>query len=394
MGASFVLRARALVGRTIRPDVVVSVVRDRIESVADAAAAGAVARRAERLPDGFVLAPGFLDLHLHGAGGASVMEGPDAIRHVAATLARHGVTSFLPTAVAAPLERLAAFSADVEAVMAGQGAAGADILGANLEGPALDPDHAGAHDRNVLVDPSVVLSAFSDRPASWGAVRVVTLAPERPGGLDLIRFLAARGIVASVGHSGATFLETIAAYDAGARSTTHLFNAMSGLAHRAPGVALAALVDRRPAVELIADGAHVDPALYPLVRRLAASRVMLVSDALAPAGTHGDRTFDLGGLLVTLHDGRATLEDGTRAGSTMLLSAAVGRYARSGGSAGASPDSLLAGALVAASTRPARLLGTPAKGRIARGADADLVALGEDGTVARVWHAGRELDRA
>ncbi len=336
------------------------------------------------LAEDLVLAPGFVDIHIHGAGGAAVMEGPEAIRHVARTLAVRGVTSFLPTAVSAPLDQLAAFVRDVAGVMAEPDDDGATILGANLEGPALDPAHAGAHDRTALVDPAVVTAAFRRDPAAWAAVRIVTLAPERPGGLDLVRLLTKRGVVASVGHSGASFREAIAAYDAGARSTTHLFNAMTGLAHRSPGVALAALMDPRPAVELIADGLHVDAALWPLVRRLAGSRLVLVSDALSGAGLAGDQAFRLGGLEVTVHEGRATLADGTLAGSIALLADGVVRFV--------APGASLAETVAAASTGPARLLGARHKGRIASGADADLVALRSDGTVARVWLRGRELD--
>ena len=376
MSAEIALRGRAVVGHGVRPDVRLSVVDGRLQRAGPG--------RAERVGEDLTLAPGFVDIHIHGAGGASVMEGPDAIRHVARTLAARGVTSFLPTAVSAPLGQLAAFVQDVAAVMAEPDDDGAAILGANLEGPALDPAHAGAHDPTALVDPAVVTAAFRHDPAAWAAVRVVTLAPERPGGLDLVRLLAARGIVASVGHSGASFRETIAAYDAGARSTTHLFNAMTGLAHRAPGVALAALLDPRPAVELIADGLHVDAAVWPLVRRLAGSRLMLVSDALSGAGLTGDRAFRLGGLEVTVHDGRATLADGTLAGSIALLADGVVRFV--------APGAPLAETVLAASTRPARLLGARRKGRIARGADADLVALRRDGSVARVWLRGRELD--
>lgn len=376
MSAAIALRGRAVIGPGVRADVVVGIVDGRLH--------GGVASRGERLEEDLVLAPGFLDIHIHGAGGASVMDGPEAIRHVARTLAGRGVTSFLPTAVSAPLERLAAFVRDVATVMANPDPAGAAILGANLEGPALDPAHAGAHDPAVLVDPTVVAAAFRHDPASWAAVRVVTLAPERPGGLDLVRLLAARGIVASVGHSGASFRQAIAAYDAGARSTTHLFNAMTGLAHRAPGVALAALLDPRPAVELIADGLHVDAALWPLVRRLVGGRLVLVSDALPGAGLVGDQAFRLGELEVMVHDGRATLADGTLAGSIALLADGVIRFVGPGGT--------LAQTVAAASTGPARLLGARRKGRIARGADADLVALRENGSVARVWLRGRELD--
>jgi N-acetylglucosamine-6-phosphate deacetylase len=377
------LRGRAIVGGVERPDVVVEVVDGRIAAVVDGRLGDAVARGAQRLSDELVLAPGFVDIHVHGAGGANVMDGPDAIRHMGRTLAARGVTSFLPTAVSAPLDRLATFAAEVGRARRLSDPEGATVLHANLEGPALDPGHAGAHAHTALVDPAVVVAAFTRDPAAWEAVKVVTVAPERPGGLDLVRLLASRGIVASIGHSGASYAQACAAYDAGARSTTHLFNAMTGLTHRGPGLALAALLDARPAVELIADGLHVDAAMWPLVRRLARGRVVLVSDALPDAGLGGDRAFSLGGLEVTVRDGRATLADGTLAGSMILLADAVVRYVAHGAS--------LAETVRAASTRPARLVGALRKGRLARGADADLVALRPDGSVARVWLRGREL---
>jgi N-acetylglucosamine-6-phosphate deacetylase len=386
VSASSRLRGRAIVGGIERPDVVVDVVDGRIVSVGDTRLGGGVGRGAQRLSDDLVLAPGFVDIHVHGAGGANAMDGPEAIRHMAATLAARGVTSFLPTAVSAPLDRLATFAGDVARVMQASDPQGATVLNANLEGPALDPGHAGAHAHAALVDPAVVAAAFTRDPAAWDAVRVVTVAPERPGGLDLVRLLAARGIVASIGHSGASYAQSLTAYDAGARSTTHLFNAMTGLTHRGPGLALAALLDPRPAVELIADGLHVDAVMWLLVRRLAGSRVVLVSDALPDAGLTGDRSFRLGGLQVTVRNGRATLADGTLAGSMIMLADAVVRYAAQGAS--------LAETVAAAGTRPARLVGARRKGRIARGADADLVAVRSDGSVARVWLRGRELDLA
>ena len=383
MRTSSRLRGRAIVGGVERPDVVIEVVDGRIAGVLDARLGGAAARGAQQLPGDLVLAPGFVDIHVHGAGGANAMDGPDAIRQMARTLAARGVTSFLPTAVSAPLDRLAAFAGEVGWARDEADAEGASVLDANLEGPALDPGHAGAHAHSALVDPAAVVAAFTRDPAAWEAVKVVTVAPERPGGLNLVRLLAARGIVASIGHSGASYAQALAAYDAGARSTTHLFNAMTGLTHRGPGLALAALLDPRPAVELIAEGLHVDAAMWPLVRRLAGGRVVLVSDALPDAGLAGDRTFRLGGLEVTVRGGRATLADGTLAGSMILLADAVARYVAHGAS--------LAETVGAASTRPARLVGARRKGRIARGADADLVALRPDGSVGRVWLRGREL---
>ena len=281
------LRGRAIVGGVERRDVVVDVVDGRVTSVVDARLGGAVARGAQRLSDELILAPGFVDIHVHGAGGANAMDGPEAIRHMARTLAAHGVTSFLPTAVSAPLDLLATFAGEVGLVRGSSVPDGATVLDANLEGPGLDPGHAGAQAPAALVDPAIVAAAFTRDAAAWKAVRVVTVAPERPGGLDLVRLLAARGIVASIGHSGASYAQAATAYDAGARSTTHLFNAMTGLTHRGPGLALAALLDPRPAVELIADGLHVDAAMWPLVRRLAGGRVVLVSDALPDAGLAG-----------------------------------------------------------------------------------------------------------
>jgi N-acetylglucosamine-6-phosphate deacetylase len=384
VSGSIVLRGPAVVGRTIRPDVVIAIADGRIQSVLDASDSNADARRAERVADGLVIAPGWVDGHIHGAAGADVTHGVEAIRHVAEALARRGVTSWLPSAVAAPLERLSRFSQDVAEAAEWHDAPVAAILGGHLEGPALDPAHRGAHDPNVIVDPSVVAAAFRRSPDDWTAVRIVTLAPERPGGLDLVRLLAERGIVASVGHTGATHDEARAAYDAGATSTTHILNAMTGLQHRSPGVALAALLDPRPAVELIADGVHVDPALFALVRALAGSRLVLVSDAVAAAATGGGPAA-AAAARVAVRDGRATLADGTLAGSMLSLAESAVRFRAAGAS--------LVETVLAGSTRPARLAGARGKGRIARGADADLVALRDDATVTRVWRAGTELSR-
>ena len=190
MSTSHRLRGRAIVGSVERPDVVVEVVDGRIAAVVDGRLGDAVARGAQWLSDDLVLAPGFVDIHVHGAGGANAMDGPDAIRHMARTLAARGVTSFLPTAVSAPLDRLATFAGEVGRARGLSDPEGATVLHANLEGPALDPGHAGAHAHAALVDPAAVVAAFTRDPAAWEAVKVVTVAPERPGGLDLVRLLA------------------------------------------------------------------------------------------------------------------------------------------------------------------------------------------------------------
>jgi N-acetylglucosamine-6-phosphate deacetylase len=216
-------------------------------------------------------------------------------------------------------------------------------------------------------------------------VRVMTIAPELPGAVELIGWLRGRGIVVSLGHSGSDVATARAGYAAGATSTTHLFNAMSGIGHRAPGLALAALLQDDAFVELIADGHHVEPDVWALVRRLKpAGRLLLVSDAVAIAGT-GATSGRLGGLDCEVADGRVTLAGTTTlAGSVLSLDTAVARLVASGASV---PE-----AVTAASRAPLDLLGIDDRGRLAAGQRADLVELDDDLAVRGVWLAGRRLD--
>jgi len=233
------------------------------------------------------------------------------------------------------------------------------------------------------VPPTELLAAWNAEPERWSEVRVVTLAPEQPGGMELIGMLAASGRIASVGHTAATYEQAWAAYEAGARSTTHLFNRMTALEHRAPGTVAAALTHPRAAVELIADGVHVLPAVWPIVWRSAGDRLMLVSDGLAAAGL-GDGPLMLGSMPVEVRDGRATLADGTLAGSTTLLDGALRNVLRAGLD--------LVAASRAVSGRAADLLGASGKGRIEAGADADLLLIEDEGRVAGVMIGGEALD--
>ena len=240
------------------------------------------------------IAPGFVDVHVHGWGGHDAMGGRAALDGMARGLLRQGVTSFLPTAVTAPLSTLASFADSVRDWRPAAPDDGAEPLGFNLEGPFLAESKRGAHDAANLRTPADVDAA--DLEPLLDGLRVVTIAPELPGALDLIRLLAARGVVVSLGHSAATERQAAAGYEAGARSTTHLFNAMTGVDHRSPGLAVAALLEDDAWVELIADGLHVDPALWPLIRRLKPSdRLLLVSDALPIAGTNASQGT-IGGL--------------------------------------------------------------------------------------------------
>ena len=316
--------------------------------------------------EGPYVASGFIDVHVHGWGGHDAMVGPAALAGMARALLARGVTSFLPTAVSAPLPVLEAFVRSVRGVDG--------VLGANLEGPFLSPEKRGAHDPRHLLQPADV--TLERLEPLLDGLRIMTVAPELPGALELIERLAERGIVVSLGHSVATADEARAGYAAGARSTTHLLNAMTEIAD-------VALHDDAVAVELIADDVHVDPARYPLVARSTPGRLLLVSDAIALAGT-GDGRARLGDQEIEVRGHRSTLAGtDTLAGSVIGLDTAVRNLVRAGIG--------LTDALAAASATPARLLGLTDRGRIAVGMRADLVELDEELRVVDVMAAGRRV---
>lgn len=328
---------------------------------------------------GPILAPGFIDVHVHGWGGHDAMGVGGALDGMARGLLRHGVTSFLPTAIASPMDALAAFGARVRAWMPTAPADGAEPLGFNLEGPLLAPARKGAHDPAFLRTPDSLTDA--ELAAVVDGLRIITIAPELPGALPLIARLAALGVHASLGHSAATLEEARAGYAAGATTTTHLFNAMSGVDHRTPGLAVAALTTDDAWLELIADGIHVDRSLWPIVvRTKPADRLLLVSDALPVAGM-GDGRAMLGTLEVEVKDGRCTLVvGGNLAGSVVGLDSAVRNVAADG--------IPLERAVAAASTNPAALLGARDRGAIEAGRRADLVELTDELRVRRVMRGG------
>ena len=325
------------------------------------------------------IAPGFVDIHVHGWGGHDAMGGPGALDGMARRLLRRGVTSFLPTAVTAPLDALAAFAEGVRAWLPAAPADGAEPLGFNLEGPFLAAARRGAHDQASLRAPADVDATVIESLVD--GLRVITIAPELAGAIDLIGRLRERGVVASIGHSAATLDEARAGYAAGATSTTHVFNAMTGVDHRAPGVAVAALLDDAVYAELIADGIHVVPAVWPIITRLKPrDRLLLVSDALPLAGT-GDGKGRIGGLEVEVAGDRATLAGtATLAGSVIALDRAVRNLVAAG--------TPLPAAVAAASRNPAALLGRSDRGRLVPGARADLVELDGALRVRRVMRAG------
>lgn len=336
------------------------------------------------LADETYLLPGFVDLHVHGWGGYDAMGTETDLAGMAGALIAHGTTSFVPTAVSAPLDVAAAFVARVRAWAAHAPGNVAEPLGANLEGPFLAPARKGAHRVSVLLRPADAPRDAVD--ALLDGLRVMTIAPELEGAAELISRLSARGVVVSLGHSDATASCAAAGYDAGARSTTHLFNAMRGLDHRDPGLAAVAMAREDVAVELIADGFHVHRALWPLVWRLKpAHRLILVSDALpiagSPAGTPEGHA-SLGGLAVEIRDGRALIAGTDRlAGSLIALDDAVRNMVSAG--------LPLPRAAAAASANPLALLGIADRGRLAPGLRADIVELDGALRVQRVMRGGQ-----
>jgi N-acetylglucosamine-6-phosphate deacetylase len=313
-------------------------------------------------PDSVVV-PGFVDMHVHGGGGASYTDahgnGVAAEFHL-----RHGTTSTLASLVtAAPVQLLAGVRALAEATRRGV------VAGMHLEGPWLSPARCGAHDRTLMRDPDpaeidAVLAAGGD------AIRMVTLAPERPGSEWAIRRFVDAGVVVAVGHTDATYEQACRAVDLGATVGTHLFNAMPPLHHREPGPALALLQDPRVTVELIADGVHVHPAVVRAVIEAAGpDRVAVVTDAIAAAGCD-DGEFRLGTVAIDVASGVARVHGtSTIAGSTTSMDALFLRVADSGS------DKALAAAVQMTSANPARVLGLDGVGALRPGNDANLVVL-------------------
>jgi N-acetylglucosamine-6-phosphate deacetylase len=334
--------------------------------------------------EGPLIAPGFVDLHVHGWGGHDAMGEPAALDGMARALLGRGVTAFLPTAWAASMATLAAFADRVRAWIPDAPSDGAAPLGFNLEGPFLSPERKGAHDPAHLRNPIDV--ADNELEPLLEGLRVMTIAPELPGAMELIGRLRARGSVASLGHSASDVAAARLGYAAGATSTTHLFNAMTGIDHRKPGLAVAALTDDDVYVELIADGQHVHPGLWPIVARTKpADRLVLVSDAISLAGT-GDGRMQIGAMSLEVVGPRCTIAGTTTlAGSVIALDTAVRNLVGAGIS--------LPAAVAAASRNPLALLGISDRGRIAVGQRADLVELDDRLQVRRVmrdghWFAG------
>lgn len=331
---------------------------------------------------GCLVLPGLIDTHVHGSRGDDVMiHGADGIRRISRDFLGYGVTAWLPSTVSASHDKL--LRAAEACALAAEGASdGAEVVGIHVEGPYINPKRKGAQPPEGIRDPDLD-ECEELLAAARGLVRVITLAPELPGGLELVRVLTARGVVASLGHSDADYETALAAMDAGATHATHLFNAMPPIHHRQPGLAAACLNEPGIVAEVIADGVHLDPEIVRLaVRAKGPDRVALVTDAMSALGMP-DGTYTLGSYAVTVRGDRCTLADGTIASSMLTMNRALRNAV---GYAGVS----LVDAVRMAAMVPARVAGcAERKGSLEVGKDADAVVLAPDGAVRWTIARGR-----
>ncbi|TVY05398.1 N-acetylglucosamine-6-phosphate deacetylase [Paenibacillus cremeus] len=323
--------------------------------------------------NGHLLIPGMIDVHIHGANGFDMMDGTEeSIQQVSQACAATGCTSFLVTSVSSTIEDLLAMIRSVKRVIGHE--AGARIAGIHLEGPYLNKARKGMQNEKFLRHPDVkeIQEIFEE---ANGLIRMVTIAPELPGAMELISFLKKQGVIVSVAHSDATYDEAKQAFAAGASHVTHCFNGMRPIHHRDPGLVVAAFEEAHVSLQAIVDGIHLHPAIIRLMHRLKGpDGIVLITDALQAMGL-GDGSYMFGGHHVKVTDGVARLEDGTLASSTVTMNEALRLTIEYGIS--------LADAVQMASTTPAHILGLEARGRIAAGLDADLVLLDDQFNV--IW---------
>lgn len=372
---TFAVRGRILLGKYLERGVII------VEQGMISAIRRGIVRNGDlpgRVIDAEIVAPGMIDLQVNGAIGREVGPTPGDIEAISRWLTSTGVTAWLPTVVTAD----AAFYPKVfQAWDSIDPHAGAVPLGLHLEGPFLSPKRKGAHQlRYIEAASDDLFDSWLDEPS----IRLVTLAPERVGGLQRIRTLVERGIITSVGHTDATYDELIAGLDAGATKSTHLFNAMSVMHHRQPGAMIATMVDDRVTAGLIPDGVHSHPATVRLaLKAKGIDRIVIVSDMMSACG-FGPGTYGIGGQAVTVDESSARLADGTLAGSILTMDQAMRNLVDW-------TEVTIAEALHMATAVPANVLGDPSRGRLVAGARADLSLWDADFDVTGTFVQGREV---
>ena len=326
----------------------------------------------------YTVVPGFVDVHIHGCAGADTCDATrEALEAMAAFLLAHGVTSFCPTTMTTSRETIQAALLAAKDMMDHPMEGGARVVGVNMEGPFIAKERKGAQKEEDILPPDFPLfQRFYEE--SGGIVRLVDVAPEQPGGLDFVE-KASQLCTVSIAHTTADYDQAKAAFDKGVTHATHLFNAMSGLHHRKPGVVGAVFDDSRVRGELICDGFHIHPAVLRAAFRLLGDRALIVSDSMRANGMPEGEAFDLGGQMVTVHQGKALLPDGTIAGSVTNLHQEIKNLVSFGVP--------FEQAVKAATLLPARAIGLDGEiGSIAPGKRADLVVLDENMDIAAVYH--------
>ena len=326
----------------------------------------------------YTVVPGFVDVHIHGCAGADTCDATrEALEAMAAFLLAHGVTSFCPTTMTTSRETIQAALLAAKDMMDHPMEGGARVVGVNMEGPFIAKERKGAQKEEGILPPDFPLfQRFYEE--SGGIVRLVDVAPEQPGGLDFVE-KASQLCTVSIAHTTADYDQAKAAFDKGVTHATHLFNAMSGLHHRKPGVVGAVFDDSRVRGELICDGFHIHPAVLRAAFRLLGDRALIVSDSMRANGMPEGEAFDLGGQMVTVHQGKALLPDGTIAGSVTNLHQEIKNLVSFGVP--------FEQAVKAATLLPARAIGLDGEiGSIAPGKRADLVVLDENLDIAAVYH--------
>ncbi|MED4224978.1 N-acetylglucosamine-6-phosphate deacetylase [Neobacillus cucumis] len=325
------------------------------------------------IPLQYKAVPGFIDVHIHGANGSDTMDATkEALETIAQALPGEGTTSFLATTITQGEKQIEKALVNAgEYIKDGQTPGKAEILGIHLEGPFVNPKMAGAQPIQYIIGSNLELFQKWEQ-LSRQTIKLVTLAPELPGGLKMVQYLKANGIIASIGHTDATYEEVLNAIEAGVNHVTHLYNQMRGLHHREPGVVGAAFLKEELKAELIVDGVHSHPDMVKLAyKQKGKTGLILITDSMR-AKCLKNGHYDLGGQDVTVQNGKAVLSDGTLAGSILKLGQGVKNMM-------AFTGCRLEDAVEMAAVNPAKQLNVfDRKGSISEGKDADLVILDEN----------------